>query len=93
MKFAMISIIDNGKKNKNYNGACPSISKYLSNVPGYDKKPIFHGCNNPEELIDNFIKTLYDIAQKSKNILLEKYNYIFERLEENEAELMKNCCL
>ena len=32
---------------------------FLSNVPGYDQKPIFHCCNDPEELIDNFVKTLY----------------------------------
>ncbi len=52
-------------------------------------KPIFHCCNHPEELIDNFVKTLYDISQKAKNILLEKYNYIIERLEEKDAERMK----
>ncbi len=36
------------------------------------KKPIFHCCNHPEELIDNFVKTLYDIAQKEKKIFYQK---------------------
>ena len=70
----------------------PVSVSILSNVPGYDQKPIFICCNNPEELIDNFVKTLYDIAQKAKNNLLEKYNYIIERLEEKEAERLINWC-
>ena len=44
----------------------PVSVSILSNVPGYDQKPIFVSCNDPEELIDNFVKTLYDIAQKAK---------------------------
>ena len=70
----------------------PVSVSILSNVPGYDQKPIFICCNDPEELIDNFVKTLYDIAQKAKNNLLEKYNYIIERLEEKEAERLINWC-
>ena len=44
----------------------PVSVSILSNVPGYDQQPIFICCNDPEELIDNFVKTLYDIAQKAK---------------------------
>ena len=31
----------------------PVSVSILSNVPGYDQKPIFICCNEPEELIDN----------------------------------------
>ena len=67
-----VDVIDNEKKIKITMEHVPVSVSILSNVPGYDKKPIFHCCNNPEELIDNFVKTLYDIAQKAKKIVYKR---------------------
>jgi hypothetical protein len=64
--------IDEDQKLKITMEHVPVSVSILSNVPGYDKKPIFHCFNNPEELIDNFVKTLYDISKKAETILLEK---------------------
>ena len=70
----------------------PVSVSILSNVPGYEQKPIFHCNNNPEELINDFVKTIYDISKKAETILLEKYKNIIKRLEDKDAEKIKNWC-
>ena len=75
-------LIDNEQKLKITKKHVPVSVSILSNVPGYDEKPIFHCCNDPEELINNFVKTLYEIAKKAEKILLKKYKPIIKQLKE-----------
>ena len=59
----------------------PVSVSIFSNVPGYNDKPIFICNNNPEHLIDDFVKTIYEISLKSKSINEVKYKDIIEFLE------------
>jgi len=70
----------------------PVSVSILSNVPGYDIKPIFICNDKPEILIDEFVKTLYLISDKAKNILLDKYKNIINNVKDQDAENIIKWC-
>ena len=51
----------------------PVSFSLFSNIPGYDKDPIFVCHDNVKELIDIFVKTLVDMSAKAYAINIEKY--------------------
>ncbi len=52
----------------------------FSNIPGYNKDPIFVCHDNVKELIDIFVKTLVDMSAKTYTINLKKYADVLEYL-------------
>jgi len=59
----------------------PVSFSLFSNIPGYDKDPIFVCNNNVKELIDIFVKNLVTMSAKAYEINIEKYKHIVEYLE------------
>lgn len=59
----------------------PVSFSIFSNIPGYDKEPIFECNNNVTELIDLFIKHLVNISAKAYEINLVKYADVIRYLE------------
>ena len=74
----------------------PVSFSIFSNIPEYDKEPIFECNNNVTELIDLFIKHLVKIAAKAYELNLVKYADVIRYLEcqikfsRNEKEKEKN---
>ena len=54
----------------------PVSVSILSNVEGYDNKPIFLCDESPEILIDKFVKSLTEISNKSLELLSKKYSKV-----------------
>ncbi len=59
----------------------PVSFSLFSNIPGYDKDPIFVCHNDVKKLIDIFVKTLVDISVKSYEINLKKYSDVLDYLD------------
>jgi hypothetical protein len=58
----------------------PVSFSLFSNIPGYDKEPIFVCHHNVKELIDIFVKTLVDMSAKANEINIKKYEDVLEYL-------------
>ncbi len=58
----------------------PVSFSLFSNIPDYDKEPIFVCHNDVKELIDRFVKTLVDISAKTYEINVEKYADVLKYL-------------
>ena len=58
----------------------PVSFSLFSNIPGYDKDPIFECHDNVKELIDIFVKTLVTMSAKAYEINLKKYEAVLEYL-------------
>ncbi len=58
----------------------PVSFSLFSNIPGYDKDPIFVCYNDVKELIDIFVKTLVDMSAKAYSINLKKYEAVLDYL-------------
>jgi hypothetical protein len=58
----------------------PVSFSLFSNIPGYDKEPIFVCHDNVKELIDIFVKTLVDMSAKAYEINIKKYEDVLEYL-------------
>ena len=58
----------------------PVSFSLFSNIPGYDKDPIFVCHDNVKELIDIFVKTLVDMSAKAYTINLKKYQAVLDYL-------------
>ena len=61
-----VEVIHNDENLKITMEHVPVSVSILSDVPGYDRKPIFHYCNNPEESIKKFVEKNYTIFLKRK---------------------------
>ncbi len=59
----------------------PVSFSLFSNIPGYDKDPIFVCHNDVKELIDIFVKTLVDISVKEYEINVKKYSGVLDYLD------------
>lgn len=59
----------------------PVSFSLCSNIPGYDKDPIFVCHNNVKELIDMFVKNLVDMSAKAYDINKVKYADVVKYLE------------
>lgn len=59
----------------------PVSFSLFSNIPGYDKDPIFVCHDNVKELIDIFVKTLVDISAKAYEINVKKYSDVLDYLD------------
>jgi hypothetical protein len=53
----------------------------FSNIPGYNKDPIFVCHDNVKELIDAFVKKLVDISAKVYEINVEKNSDVLDYLD------------
>jgi hypothetical protein len=58
----------------------PVSFSLFSNIPGYDKEPIFVCHDNVKELIDIFVKTLVDMSAKAYEINIKKYEKVLAYL-------------
>ena len=58
----------------------PVSFSLFSNIPGYDKEPIFVCHDNVKELIDIFVKTLVDMSAKAYEINIKKYEKVLDYL-------------
>ena len=58
----------------------PVSFSLFSNIPGYDKDPIFVCHNDVKELIDVFVKTLVDMSAKAYAMNIKKYADVLEYL-------------
>jgi hypothetical protein len=58
----------------------PVSFSLFSNIPGYDKDPIFVCHNDVKELIDRFVKTLVDMSPKVYEINVKKYSDVLDYL-------------
>ena len=67
---------DSDKKLQFTTNHIPVSVSILSNVDGFNTTPIFLCNESPEELINNFVKTLKLISDKSIEILTPKYSKI-----------------
>jgi hypothetical protein len=59
----------------------PVSFSLFSNIPGYDKDPIFVCHNDVKELIDTFVKTLVDMSAKAYEINVKKYSDVLDYLD------------
>jgi hypothetical protein len=59
----------------------PVAFSLFSNIPGYDKDPIFVCHNDVKELIDVFVKTLVDMSAKAYEINVKKYSDVLDYLD------------
>ena len=59
----------------------PVSFSLFSNIPGYDKDPIFVCHDNVKELIDIFVKTLVDMSAKAYEINVKKYSDVLDYLD------------
>jgi hypothetical protein len=58
----------------------PVSFSLFSNIPGYDKDPIFVCHNDVKELIDVFVKALVDMSAKAYAMTIKKYADVLEYL-------------
>jgi hypothetical protein len=76
-----ITTIDNNKKLQLTTDHVPVSVSILSNVDGFNTNPIFLCNESPEDLINDFVKTLKSISNKSVEILTTKYSKINDFLD------------
>jgi hypothetical protein len=59
----------------------PVSFSLFSNIPGYNKDPIFVCHNDVKELIDIFVKTLVDMSAKAYEINVKNYSDVLNYLK------------
>ena len=84
--FKKISKVDDDKQLKIVSEHVPVSVSLFSNVPGYENKPIFLCSDKPEVLIDEFVKSIYNISQEALKINQRKFNDLINDLNLNEAD-------
>jgi hypothetical protein len=67
----------------------PVSFSLFSNIPGYDKDPIFVCHHNVKELIDIFVKTLVDMSAKAYEMNIKKYDKVLDYLN-NQIDIAKH---